>query len=172
MSCHFLLRGIFLTQGLNPCLLHWQGDSLPLSHQGSPSIRIRHFSLSWVSFRCSYVVHSLLCCGHGAVGRLREPLSEIQLHCLYNSNVITSFQLFKPRAVSKPVSVEQQNGWRRGTAGEEGWDPAEGEKWERSCLGASNASQTGTKVLLLFPVEAQKVFLQYNNIKRLRSKQL
>ena len=36
VSCHFLLRGIFLTQGLNPCLLHWQVDSLPLSYQGSP----------------------------------------------------------------------------------------------------------------------------------------
>ena len=23
-------------QGSNPCLLHWQVDSLPLSHQGSP----------------------------------------------------------------------------------------------------------------------------------------
>ena len=28
--------GIFPDQGLNPCLLHWQVDSLPLSHQGSP----------------------------------------------------------------------------------------------------------------------------------------
>ena len=28
--------GIFLDQGSNPCLLHWQADSLPLSHQGSP----------------------------------------------------------------------------------------------------------------------------------------
>ena len=27
---------IFLDQGLNPCRLHWQMDSLPLSHQGSP----------------------------------------------------------------------------------------------------------------------------------------
>jgi len=27
---------IFLDQGLNPCPLHWQVDSLPLSHQGSP----------------------------------------------------------------------------------------------------------------------------------------
>ena len=32
---HFLLQGIFLTQGLNPCLLHWQADSLPVSHLGS-----------------------------------------------------------------------------------------------------------------------------------------
>ena len=28
--------GIFLDQGSNPCLLHWQVDSLPLSHQGRP----------------------------------------------------------------------------------------------------------------------------------------
>ena len=35
MGCHFLLQGIFLTQGSNLCLLsllHWQKDSLPLSH--------------------------------------------------------------------------------------------------------------------------------------------
>ena len=29
--------GIFPNQGLNPCLLPWQVDSLPLSHQGSPA---------------------------------------------------------------------------------------------------------------------------------------
>ena len=28
--------GIFPDQGLNPCLLHQQADSLPLSHEGSP----------------------------------------------------------------------------------------------------------------------------------------
>ena len=39
VGCHGLLQGIFPTQGLNPCLLHhlhWQADSLPLSHLGSP----------------------------------------------------------------------------------------------------------------------------------------
>ena len=36
MGCCFLLQGIFLTQGLNPSLLHWQVGSLPMSHQGSP----------------------------------------------------------------------------------------------------------------------------------------
>ena len=29
-------RGIFPDQGLNPCTLHWQEDSYPLHHQGSP----------------------------------------------------------------------------------------------------------------------------------------
>ena len=32
-------RGIFLDQGSNSCLLHWQADSLPLSHQRSDQIR-------------------------------------------------------------------------------------------------------------------------------------
>ena len=39
MSCHSLLYGIFLTQGLNPslfCLLPWQVGSLPLALPGKP----------------------------------------------------------------------------------------------------------------------------------------
>ena len=32
VGCHFLLQRIFLTRGSNPHLLHWQVDSLPLSH--------------------------------------------------------------------------------------------------------------------------------------------
>ena len=36
VGCYFLFQGIFLILGLNPCLLHWQADSLPLSHSGSP----------------------------------------------------------------------------------------------------------------------------------------
>ena len=30
--------GIFPDQGSNPCPLHWQADSQPLSHQGSPGL--------------------------------------------------------------------------------------------------------------------------------------
>ena len=40
VGCHFPLQGIFLTQGLNPCLLHWQADSLPLSYLGNTSYPI------------------------------------------------------------------------------------------------------------------------------------
>ena len=36
VGCHFLLQGMFLDHGLNPWLLPWQMDSLPLSHQKSP----------------------------------------------------------------------------------------------------------------------------------------
>ena len=39
MCCHFLLQGIFPTQGSKPGLLHllhWQADSLPLRYLGTP----------------------------------------------------------------------------------------------------------------------------------------
>ena len=35
MGCHFLLQGIFLTQGSNPGLLHCRQTLYRLSHQGS-----------------------------------------------------------------------------------------------------------------------------------------
>ena len=39
VGCHFLLQGIFLTQRLNPHLLHWGRQILyQLSHWGSPYI--------------------------------------------------------------------------------------------------------------------------------------
>ena len=39
VGCHSLLQGIVPTQSLKPSLLHllhWQADSLPLPHLGSP----------------------------------------------------------------------------------------------------------------------------------------
>ena len=35
-ACCSMAHGIFSDQGSNPCLLYWQANSLPLSHQGSP----------------------------------------------------------------------------------------------------------------------------------------
>ena len=40
VDCHFLLQGIFLTQGWNPCLLHWEVDSLPLVPPRKPSLQL------------------------------------------------------------------------------------------------------------------------------------
>ena len=46
MGCHFILQGIFLTQGQNPYLLNWQVDSLPLSHPESPYLVLEGFKKS------------------------------------------------------------------------------------------------------------------------------
>ena len=48
VGCSFLLQGIFLTQGSNPHLPHWQARSLPLSHQGGPSSHWKWKSFSRV----------------------------------------------------------------------------------------------------------------------------
>ena len=45
MDCHFLLQGIFLTQGLNPGLPHYRQTLYRLSHQESPRNGRRHNSL-------------------------------------------------------------------------------------------------------------------------------
>ena len=47
--------GIFPDQRSNPCLLHWQVDSLPLSHQGSPEYIYMYFSLSLSLSLCIYI---------------------------------------------------------------------------------------------------------------------
>ena len=49
-GCHFLLQGIFLTQGWNPHLLwplHWQADSLPLNHLRSLLLMRTLHQLYW-----------------------------------------------------------------------------------------------------------------------------
>ena len=54
MGYHLLLQGVFLTQGLNSCLLHflhWQAVSLPLSHLGSSK-----------EFRVNYTVDCFQLC--------------------------------------------------------------------------------------------------------------
>ena len=54
-GCHFLLQGIFLTQGLNLHflrLLHWQADSLPLAPPGKSHLNLwlmsnTNFNIKW-----------------------------------------------------------------------------------------------------------------------------
>ena len=41
-GCHFILQGIFQTQGSNPHLLRWQADSLPLSYLGSSEFYVKY----------------------------------------------------------------------------------------------------------------------------------
>ena len=52
-----IFQGIFLTQGLNPRLLHWQADSLPLSPQGSPNVRQTRSFLAHNTLSLPYSAH-------------------------------------------------------------------------------------------------------------------
>ena len=59
MGCHFLLQGIFPTQGLNLHLLHWQVDSSPPSHRGACPYTDNHDSPSNISVES--FSHCFLC---------------------------------------------------------------------------------------------------------------
>ena len=56
LSCHFLLQGIFPSQGSDPHLLHWQADSLQLSQLESPSVQF-----SSVAQSCSTLCDPMNC---------------------------------------------------------------------------------------------------------------
>ena len=67
VGSHFLLQGIFLTQGSNQCLLHllhWQVGPLPLQHQGTTDclwieINLWACSFEWMCNLWRYVSISL-----------------------------------------------------------------------------------------------------------------
>ena len=59
MGCHFILQGIFPTQGSNPCLLHWQADFLPLSYQESTIYFINSISGVYISTPISQFIPPL-----------------------------------------------------------------------------------------------------------------
>ena len=86
MGCHFLLQGIFPTQGSNPCLfclLLWQAGSSPLVPPGKSHLHLmggklnyRRWVSEWVSDnRCSVMSDSLQ----------PHALEPTRLLCLWNS---------------------------------------------------------------------------------------
>ena len=85
VGCHFLLQGIFLTQGSNPpllCLLYWQAGSLPLVHLRSPicycPIKFIKYSFSIVNgypLQYSRLENSMNCIVH-EVAKSQTRLSD------------------------------------------------------------------------------------------------
>ena len=69
-SCHFLLQGVFLTQGSNPHLLHllhWQEDFFPHTTWGSSvcmSVLVSQFAPPSGPLLPCTCIHSLLLCLH------------------------------------------------------------------------------------------------------------
>ena len=52
--------GIFPDQGSNPCPLHWQADSQPLCHQGSPSFFLFKTTLLKQLIYCRLKVYNFI----------------------------------------------------------------------------------------------------------------
>ena len=67
MGSHSFLQGIVPTQGSNLPLLHWQADSLPLSHLGSPTLAFSmgkifyYIVLICIPYHKSWVTVCIIC---------------------------------------------------------------------------------------------------------------
>ena len=74
VGCHFLLQRIFLTQGYNPCLLHWQVDSLSLSHKRSPynNSKLSMTFKNCESLYCTPVTYIILYINYNSIKKLKE----------------------------------------------------------------------------------------------------
>ena len=75
VGCHFLSRGIFPTQGSNPFLLHWQADSIILSHLESPYSR----TLLFIHSVCITSLHLLIPTSHSIPPQTPSPLYNRQV---------------------------------------------------------------------------------------------
>ena len=101
LSCSAACR-IFLDQGWNPCPLHWQPDSQPLRHEGSPKfIYFIYLFLAALGLHCCawafsscgeqgplfaavhrlLIVVATLCCGAQALGARASVVVAHRLSC-------------------------------------------------------------------------------------------
>ena len=81
--------GILPDEGPNPCPLHWQADSQPLRHQGSPNICYlfddSHSDRCTVIFHCGFDLHLQ---GHSCVVTQKQKIYK-QIN---NSNRISQLE--------------------------------------------------------------------------------
>ena len=93
VDCHFLLQGIFLTQGLNLSLLHlWHCRQvlLLLSHQGSPYLMITylkqplHLKTKVDSLSCYTPIHFLT----------KETCKSVFLIKIFHTSLLSALLLF------------------------------------------------------------------------------
>ena len=78
MGFHFLLQGIFLTQGSSPCLLLWLAVSLPLSHPKAPWSPFSYFPNVW----CQIFLFSTFISTSAMETRMHLTLSILRLAAL------------------------------------------------------------------------------------------
>ena len=75
VGCHFLLQGIFLTQGWNPWLLqllHWQVDSLP---PGGPQMQYKQKQMNVTACQMANIINYG---GNGRAGAWHRTYIQIQ----------------------------------------------------------------------------------------------
>ena len=79
VGCHFLLWGIFLTQRLNPCLLHWRASLVTQLVKNPPAMQETWFD----PLQYSGLENSMVCIVHG-IAKSRARLSGFHFHFTFS----------------------------------------------------------------------------------------
>ena len=59
-TSHSAACGIFPNQGSNPCPLHWQADSQPLRHQGSPILTFKEkYYYNTILMKSEFIMYNI-----------------------------------------------------------------------------------------------------------------
>ena len=88
--------GIFPDQGSNPCPLHWQADSQPLRHQGSPLMHFNVIDTILYMYIYTYVYICILVCAYVYIHHTIYVHIYICVHmytcmgiCIYTLTIVT-----------------------------------------------------------------------------------
>ena len=141
VGCHFLLQGLFRTQESNSSLLHWQGDFLPLSHQGSPDIKITDTYHAFT--KCLHFLnpgaHTSLwrpLCSRAHVGESRFKMQRLQesdtLEDHWKSKSCTLRAYFLEKKMQRtPIFLPGESHGQRSLAGYSPWGRKESDMTEQ-----------------------------------------
>ena len=100
VGCHFLLQGIFLTQGLNPGLLYCRQMLYRLSHQGSP-LTLKVFMKNTVK-----LINTALVCVSCSVVSDSDPIAGgspgFSVHGILQARILEQVAISFSRRSSRP----------------------------------------------------------------------
>ena len=116
MGCHFLLQGIFPTQGLNLNVLHCRHTLYPLNHQGSPLIAKFRLKLKKVGKSTRPFMYDLSQIPYDYAVEVRNRFKGLDLiECLKNNGwrFVTLYRKQGSRPSPRKRNAKRQNGCLR-----------------------------------------------------------
>ena len=145
MGFHFLLQGTFPTQRSDLHLLHWEVDSLPLRHQGSPDFFC--FKVTGHDFERQYF-------SGGSVTFVVQKPGFIFIHSATSfTSILSNSNIYRCPSLKFPISTPSPEAWRitEGWLFCHSWYTKQPQLW-RQCLSitkdqAPDPSKWGIQIL-------------------------
>ena len=105
VGCHFLLQGIFLTQGSNPGLLYFRQMLYPLSHEGSILVRVPFINFHTLTPHTIHAIPYFTQNAHPAYSQYHLSLTHrVHVACASHTHPIQHLDIH-PHPIPSPSST-------------------------------------------------------------------